>query len=67
MGPDQILSAALPSPGDPGFPAVIATFAAFFGGAFEYARGGSWEQVQEAAFRTGFGATGLGIASISLA
>ncbi len=54
-------AASLPNPGDPGFPAVLATFFAFLGGAAELARSRSWERVQGAAFKLGFLATGAGI------
>jgi hypothetical protein len=55
-------AAALPNLGDPGLPALAATFLAFIGGAVERALGGSWDQVQAAAFKAGFIGTGLGIA-----
>lgn len=57
----ELAATSLPNPGDPAFPAALATFFAFLGGAAELARSGSWERVQEAAFRLGFLATGVGI------
>jgi hypothetical protein len=52
---------ALPNPADPGFPAIVATFFAFWGGAVELLRTRSWRGVQEATFRSGFVATGIGL------
>jgi hypothetical protein len=55
------LASSVPSPADPGFPAVLAMLAAFAGGAWELMRTRSWDGVQLQAFKFSFVATGAGI------
>lgn len=55
------LATSIPNPADQGFTAVLAMVAGFAGGAWEWARTGSWARIQLQAFKFGFVATGVGI------
>jgi hypothetical protein len=55
------LAAALPDPGDPAFPTIMAVFGGFLAIVRVRLRGGSWKDAEREAFRWGFYATGLGI------